>query len=105
MESTKMLAEVKHPIPFQVYVDMVGLSPLAPDVQDVLVSGQALYRRHGMNRSAVLSPSQIITQQFKNAAANSGIASGERVFQAEAAGAETHAMEWLLKGIESPLGR
>jgi hypothetical protein len=47
--------------PFGVIVDLRTLKPLSPDAQAVLVQGQGLYKRAGMERSVVILNSPLMT--------------------------------------------
>jgi hypothetical protein len=86
---------------FGVMIDMRELSPLMPDAQKGMEEGQQLYKVKGMNRSAVIFNSPIITMQFKRLAKQSGIASNERYIDASKDAAwETTAANWIEKGIE-----
>jgi hypothetical protein len=67
---------------FSVVVDMRTLAPLLPDVQNVMVAGQRLYRTRGMTRSAVILDDTATTIQFQRLAKESGIDAWERYIDA-----------------------
>ena len=82
--------------PFQVVVDMRHTSPMPPKALEELVKGQRLYKKNGMNRSAVLVPSPLVGAQLAEAAGTSGIGSNERYFNAADPQAEQQALDWVL---------
>ena len=88
---------------FGVYVDMHDLQPLPSDTQRIMVEGQALYRRSGMARSAVIVDSVMTALQFKELARESGICAWERYLSSRDPGAEELAIEWLRDGVDPDL--
>ena len=88
------------PATFGVYVDMHDLKPLAEDTQGVMVSGQQLYKKAGMTRSAVLVDSANTAAQFRRLAKESGIYAWERYFHSQDAAAEQKALRWIKDGVD-----
>jgi hypothetical protein len=68
--------------PFGVIIDMRTLAPLPVEAQDVMVRGQSMYRRSGMERSCVILEDAITTIQFMRLARKSGIFKYERYINA-----------------------
>jgi hypothetical protein len=86
---------------FGVIIDMRTLKPLSPDAQDVMVQGQSLYKKAGMERSAVLLLSPLMTMQFKRLGKESGIYAFERYIDASSdANWQKHAADWVDSGID-----
>jgi hypothetical protein len=86
---------------FGVIIDMRTLKPLPPDAQDVMVQGQSLYKKAGMERSAVLLHSPLMTMQFKRLGKESGIYAFERYIDASSdANWQKHAADWVDSGID-----
>lgn len=85
---------------FGVFVDMRDLKPLAPEVQEVMVGGQAFYKAAGMERSVVIVDSAITAMQFKRLARESGIYEWERYVSSTEDDYEAVAMEWLTAGVD-----
>lgn len=87
------------PKSFGVLVDMRTLKPLPNDSQSVMVEGQKLFKQKGMERSAVILASSIITMQFKNIAKETGIYSWERYIDASKhTDWEKIAVDWIKNG-------
>jgi hypothetical protein len=87
---------------FGVIIDMRTLSPLMPDAQKCMEEGQQLYKTKGMNKSAVILNSPVVTMQFKRLAKQSGIASNERyIDSSKDASWEKTAIDWIEKGIDT----
>jgi hypothetical protein len=87
--------------PFGVIVDLRTLRPLPPDAQAVLVQGQGLYKRAGMERSAVILNSPLMTMQAKRLSKGSGIYVFERYLDASNdPNWEKHALAWVKLGID-----
>ena len=77
------------------------MKPLDNDTQNEMVSGQKLYKQKGMERSAVILASAIITSQFKRLAHDSGIYAWERYIDASShPDWEKIAENWISKGID-----
>ncbi|MGA3345964.1 MAG: hypothetical protein ABSC76_13955 [Terracidiphilus sp.] len=72
------------PKTFGVLIDMRTLRPgaVAPDAQAVMVEGQGLFKKAGMERSCVILESAVVTMQFVRLARQSGIYSFERYINA-----------------------
>lgn len=86
---------------FGVLIDMRTLKPLAPDAQEVMVSGQQVYKKAGMVRSAVILEDVITTMQFKRLAQTSGIYQWERYFSAaQTPNWEPMAVAWVKDGTD-----
>lgn len=85
---------------FGVFVDMHDLKPLAPETQEVMVSGQELFKKAGMQRSAVLVDSATTAMQFKRLAKESGIDQWERYLSSQQSGAVDAALAWIKDGVD-----
>ncbi len=86
---------------FGVIADLRTLKLLTPDAQAVIVQGQGLYKKKGMQRSAVILSSSTLTLQFKRLARTSGIYEYERYLDASNdASWERHANDWVKSGID-----
>ena len=79
-ETTWILTGMHHP--FGVIIDMRTLAPLPAEAQKVMVKGQSMYRRCGMQRSCVILEDPITTIQFMRLAKQSGIFKYERYIDA-----------------------
>jgi hypothetical protein len=89
---------------FGVMVDMRDLAPLSAEAQTVMVNGQQLFKTSGMERSAVILKSNIVTNQFKRLAQSSGIYKWERYINATSFPKfEAVAENWIAKGIDPDL--
>jgi hypothetical protein len=87
--------------PFGVIVDMRTLVPLGQDAQVIMVDGQALYRRAGMERSAVILSKALVTAQFKRLAKQSGIYDWERYIDASSTERWSEkAVNWVKFGVD-----
>jgi hypothetical protein len=87
--------------PFGVIVDMRTLSPLPEDAHEVMVRGQAMYRKHGMERSCVILEDAITTIQFMRLARRSGIYAYERYVDASAhEDWQERAINWVTRSVE-----
>lgn len=86
---------------FGVVVDMKELQPLTDKARAIMVGGQDLFKKMGMNRSAVILNSEEVCNQFKKIAIESGIYTTERYFNAAI---ETNTIEkaisWVKDGID-----
>ncbi len=86
---------------FGVFVDMRTLKPLSPEAQAVMVEGQKLYKEKGMQRSAVILNSALLTTQFKRLAKESGIYAWERYLDASSTPDwERKAESWITAGTD-----
>ena len=87
--------------PFGVIVDMRTLPPLPVDAQEVIVRGQSMYRRHGMQRSCVILQDAITTIQFMRLAKKSGIFAYERYIDSSAhKNWQQEAVSWVKLGVD-----
>jgi hypothetical protein len=79
-------ATVGAPRTFGVLIDMRTLRPggIQPDAQAVMVDGQGLFKKAGMERSCVILESAAVTMQFERLARESGIFAFERYINAAA---------------------
>jgi hypothetical protein len=85
---------------FGVIIDMRSLAPLSGETQEVMVEGQGMYRKKGMQRSAVILANAVVTQQFRRLALNSGIAQFERYIDAsQHPDWSAAAIRWVRDGI------
>jgi hypothetical protein len=86
---------------FGVIIDMRTVKPLTPDVQAVIVQGQSLYKRAGMERSAVILDSPVMTMQTMRLSKESGIYAFERYIDASSnADWQKRAEAWVNSGID-----
>lgn len=90
-ESETALANA--PAEFGVFVDMRTLKPLLPEVQEIMINGQAKYKKAGMVRSVVILNNPTVTLQFKRLAKESGIYEWERYIDASTI------TDWEVKGV------
>ena len=75
--------------------------PLTPDAQAVLVEGQGLYKRAGMERSVVILNSPLMTMQAKRISKGSGIDAFERYIDASNdENWRKHAVAWVKFGVD-----
>ncbi len=97
-ESEKTLANVKGQ-KFHVFADLRTLKPLPPAAGELMAKGQEMYRKAGMERSAVVLADAITAMQFQRIARQSGIYSYERYIDASATPMfKEVGLEWLLHG-------
>ena len=82
---------------FQVLIHMDELKPLQEAAKKILIDGQAIYKRIGMTRSAVIVPNLLIKMQMENTAKASGIHEYERYFTKDKI---DNAMNWIREGKE-----
>ena len=80
---------------FNVLIDMSQMGPLFQDAKTELETGQTLYKRMGMNRSAVIVPSRMVAKQLRDMATASNILPNERYFSVEDIDAEAEALKWV----------
>lgn len=104
-EMTTWLEETKTNLvgargPFGVIVDMRTLAPLAADAQAVMVSGQQLYKKAGMSRSAVIVNNSVTALQFQRLAKESGIYNWERYIDGQKTNAVDLAISWAKDGVD-----
>jgi hypothetical protein len=105
-EATRALAESREALrrcrkPFGVLVDIRFLRPLPEDVQEVIDETQRLFRTSGLERSAVVLASAIMTMQFMRLAKDSGVHAQERYVDASKHGDwEKIALAWILEGVD-----
>jgi hypothetical protein len=91
------------PRSFGVVIDMRTLKPggIQPDAQKIMVDGQGLFKKAGMQRSCVILQSATITMQFERIARESGIFVFERYINAAAKPDwESQALGWIRSGID-----
>ena len=97
-ESRRVLAATEGS--FSVLVDMRRLEPLGNDAKALMVKGQHLYRKQGMQRSAVVVERSTQITQFRLLARSSGIHAWEHYINAaETSDWETQALAWVRDGI------
>lgn len=81
---------------FGVLIDMRELKPLLPDAQEEMKKGQQLFKTKGMERSAVILDSPVVTMQFKRIGKETGIYDWERYIDASSnSNWEKTAIDWL----------
>lgn len=98
-ESRKALMAA--PPEFGVIIDMRTLNPLPKDAQDVMVTGQQMYKVKGMKRSAVILANPTTTIQFKRLAQESGIYAFERYIDASVTPDWSQvALDWVKSEID-----
>jgi len=98
-ESGQELADQQGP--FSVFVDMRTLVPLDRHGRALIMEGQKLYQRRGMERSVVILKNPVTTMQFKQIAIDSGIYDYERYIDASATeNWEKAGLDWILYGID-----
>jgi hypothetical protein len=91
------------PRSFGVLIDMRTLKPggIQADAQKVMVDGQGLFRKAGMERSCVILQSATVTMQFERLARDSGIFAFERyVNAAQKPDWEGKALGWIRNKID-----
>lgn len=86
--------------PFAVVVDMRTLAPLPPEVQEIMVEGQQLYKEKGMTRSSVIVNNAVTSMQFRRLAKDSGIYEWERYIDGSQDGCFDIAIAWAKDGID-----
>ena len=82
---------------FQVLIHMDELKPLQEAAKKILIDGQAIYKRIGMTRSAVIVPNLLVKMQMENTAKASGIHEYERYFTKDKI---DNATNWIKRGKE-----
>ena len=82
---------------FQVLIHMDELKSLQEAAKKILIDGQAIYKRIGMTRSAVIVPNLLVKMQMENTAKASGIHEYERYFTKDKI---DNAMNWIKGGKE-----
>lgn len=82
---------------FQVLIHMDELKSLQEAAKKILIDGQAIYKRIGMTRSAVIVPNLLVKMQMENTAKASGIHEYERYFTKDKIG---NAINWIKEGKE-----
>ena len=80
-----------------IHMDELELKPLQEAAKKILIDGQAIYKRIGMTRSAVIVPNLLVKMQMENTAKASGIHEYERYFTKDKIG---NAMNWIREGKE-----
>ncbi|MDP1830957.1 MAG: hypothetical protein Q8K67_02775 [Geothrix sp.] len=80
---------------------MRALQLLSDESTAIMQEGQRIYRAAGMQRSAVILESMLVTLQFKNIAKKTGIYAWERYISATANPAwEQAALDWIVNGLD-----
>lgn len=97
--SERALAE-RQGRPFGVIVDMRYLLPLGPEARAIILQGQHLFRKSGLQRSVVVLTSSAITNQFRQLAQESGVCRSERYINA---GHDPDWMEHPLAWLQSQI--
>lgn len=98
-ESQALLANA--PNAFGVLVDMRTLKLLSDESKAVMQEGQQCYKAAGMQRSAVILASMLVTLQFKSIAKETGIYKWERYIGAAMnPDWEKVALDWIAKGVD-----
>jgi len=93
-ESREALSVCKKP--FGVLVDIRTLKPMADDVQAIVDETQRLFRKSGLERSAVVLASAVMTMQFRRIAKDTGVYRHERYVDASKhADWEKIALAWI----------
>ncbi len=88
---------------FGVVIDMRTLKPggIQPDAQKIMVDGQGLFMKAGMERSCVILQSATVTMQFERIAHESGIFAFERYINAgQKPDWEARALGWIQNKID-----
>ncbi|MBD3179397.1 MAG: hypothetical protein GF417_07190 [Candidatus Latescibacteria bacterium] len=95
----------KSPDSFGVFVDMRNLGPLPSGSREMFREGQKLYRREGMNRSAVILSDSSTSLHFRRIARESGIYGRERYINASSnPDWESAGLKWVREGSEPESG-
>lgn len=86
---------------FGVIVDLRNLELLGKKAREIMIAGQRLYRRMGMERSAVIVNSTLTEMQFARIASESEILNTERTIDEwREPNFWRLAEDWVTKGIE-----
>ncbi len=86
---------------FGVFVDMRTLKPVSPEAQEIMQTGQKMYKDNGMNRSVVVVNSAILKMQFQRIAKETGIYQWERYIDASSVeNFEKVGLDWLVNSID-----
>ncbi|MEW5734527.1 MAG: hypothetical protein AB1921_06715 [Thermodesulfobacteriota bacterium] len=86
---------------FGVIVDLRGLELLGKKARELMISGQRLYRKMGMTRSAVIVNSTLTEMQFSRIASESDISQTERTIDEwQEPNFWKIAEDWVIQGIE-----
>lgn len=97
-ESKKLLERKRNN--FGVLVDMRHLQPLSQEDSALMQEGQKLYRENGLERSAVILDSAVLTLQFRKIAKDSGIHATEKYINAKKeSNWEEKALQWIESGV------
>jgi hypothetical protein len=98
-ESSSLLKTCRKP--FGVLVDIRTLKPMLDDVQASVDETQRLFRANGLQRSAVVLASAIMTMQFTRIAKDTGIYNHERYVNAGTV-PNWHdvALAWIVDGVD-----
>ena len=91
---------------FGVVVDMRNVLPLGPEARAIILQGQRLYRKAGLDRSAVILNSSATTAQFRQLAKDSLVYRNERYINAaKDADWLKHALDWVKSQIDPNHGK
>ena len=86
---------------FTVFIDMREMQPASQVIQKFFLRGQTLFRKKGMERSAVILNSPAVKMQFKRIAVQSGIFDGERYIDATTTSDwEEAGLGWVVDAVE-----
>jgi hypothetical protein len=91
------------PKEFGVLIDMRTLKPggIGPAAQALMVEGQGMFKKAGMERSCVILQSATVTMQFERIARSSGIYSFERYINAaQKTDWQARALRWIEKRVD-----
>lgn len=97
---SQMLLETEKRGAFGMIIDMRKLNPLSAEAQKIMVNGQQLYRKAGLNRSAVIVTEVLTKIQFEKLAKQSGIYNTERYISSLVTpDFQNKAIDWVCYGI------
>jgi hypothetical protein len=87
--------------PFGVLVDIRTAQPLADEVQALVDETQRVVRYNGLQRSAVVLASAVMTMQFMRIASDTGVYAHERYLDASRdVNWEITALRWIIDGVD-----
>ena len=89
---------------FGIFVDMQTLKPLDDETQEMMQSGQKLYKEKGMLRSVVIISKSLLKMQFERLAKESGIYEWERYIDSSSnPNWEQDGIDWISKEVDPDL--
>ena len=89
------------PKKFGVLVDMRFLSPLSDEARFFMTDGQMIYKKFGMERSAVIVSNNLTLKQFQIIAKKTDIYVWERYYDASIYNDwERRSLDWIIQGID-----